>query len=188
MDIILNPKDSILARESLGVSQAAVSRDTGINRVYISQFESGKRILEDTDQCALRDHYQDLGWDPTKSEKEKNKTGNSDSLPIRIRDGVVVLNDLTDDYIEETLAEIYSTKAIVQNAEKEEVPRGFFNGIDQEKAVRKAIWILLHYMKIHQLQSSLQGRKPQKTDEITAEKVETTSDYIHLFMKNYGII
>lgn len=42
------------ARESLGLSQAKVSRDTGINRTYLSRFESGIQILPDDHLQALQ--------------------------------------------------------------------------------------------------------------------------------------
>jgi len=50
------------ARESLGLSQASVSRETGLNRTYLSRFESGIQILSDANLQALQDHYATSGF------------------------------------------------------------------------------------------------------------------------------
>ncbi len=37
------------ARESMGISQSKLAKELGINRAYLSQFESGKRLLNDNE-------------------------------------------------------------------------------------------------------------------------------------------
>jgi transcriptional regulator with XRE-family HTH domain len=185
MQLILNPHESISARNSLDISQSAVSRDTGINRVYISQFESGKRILEDSQLNALRDNYIELGWIPPEPNSESQPK--TKSYPVKIRDGVVVLNYYSDEKIEEILSEIYAIKSDLQNSEQQEIPRGYFGNIDQDKALRRCIWILLHYMKLYQLQESLQGKKAKNKSEIEISQVETNADYVQIIMRNYGL-
>ncbi len=47
MEQILTARNLKKARESLNLSQAKVSNETGTNRAYLSQFEGGQRILND---------------------------------------------------------------------------------------------------------------------------------------------
>lgn len=184
MKVILDPKVSISARENIGVSQSAVSRDTGINRVYISQFESGKRILEDRDKQALLDYYHELGWPENSGAGETLEDPNN---MFSVKDGLIVPKTLTNDEIEDLLSELYATRESAQKMEQDSIPRGFFGGVDQDKALSNSLTILLHYMKIQRLQAKLQGRSEHLEPIQTLDKAQINRDYLDLLLDSRGL-
>lgn len=50
------------ARAMLNLSQAKVSRETGISRSYLSQFENGSRKLANSEISSLREYYEEAGY------------------------------------------------------------------------------------------------------------------------------
>ncbi|MFT5185657.1 MAG: transcriptional regulator with XRE-family HTH domain, partial [Flavobacteriales bacterium] len=54
MEQILKSIELKNLRQSRGVSQAQLARDVGIQRSYISQFENGKYLFEDTELTSIR--------------------------------------------------------------------------------------------------------------------------------------
>lgn len=50
------------ARAMLNLSQAKVSRETGISRSYLSQFENGSRKLSNSELSSLREYYEEAGY------------------------------------------------------------------------------------------------------------------------------
>lgn len=53
----LTPETCKAARTTAALSQARVAADLGINRTYLSQFESGKYRLDDTTLTKLHDYF-----------------------------------------------------------------------------------------------------------------------------------
>lgn len=52
------------AREILNLSQSMVARDTKIPRPYLSEFEHGKRSLDNEQLVELDEYYRCNGWEP----------------------------------------------------------------------------------------------------------------------------
>lgn len=173
MKLTLTPSQSMEARDSLGLSQAAVARETGTPRVYLSQFESGKRILSESQLTTLLDYYEGLGWEP-----EEEPQDNTDAKP-RVRDGLVLPDALPDDE-----AELY-LDAIQQNREKamellsEPVPRGLFGGINEEEVMSKSFNAILHLAASVKAQLALQGQSDEMADvPKTDREIETVGQYV----------
>ena len=58
---LCNPSQSRAAREQARLSQAKVSRATGVSRTQLALFEVGKYLLDDASLKALRRFYEDIG-------------------------------------------------------------------------------------------------------------------------------
>jgi transcriptional regulator with XRE-family HTH domain len=61
MEPVLTAQKAKSARNAAQLSQGKVATDLGINRSYLSLFESGKYVLDDNTLAQLRDYYQDHG-------------------------------------------------------------------------------------------------------------------------------
>lgn len=195
MDTILTPNESTTARVSLGLSQASVARDTGINRVYISQFEGEKRILDDSELHSLRDHYIANGWEPS-DELEPSTEENINQLetsepPVRIWDGFLVPNLMPVDEVENLLDEYHNTKARISELEKEGVSRGIFGGLYEQETFNKSVKVMLHYVLLHRIVLQLQGRTDEISDTLSrtelylnreGARVECSGDYIQYLL------
>ena len=112
MEIILTPAQAKTARTQLGLSQGKIATMLNMNRSYLSQFENGKYILNDSDLERLRIHYESEGYDfddtlgavPQISDTDR---GNQDSS-ARIIDGFLVPEYIAQDQIEDLLFEYES--------------------------------------------------------------------------------
>lgn len=58
----LTAQQSIDAREQLQLSQTKVVSATAVPRMYLSQFEMGKRLLKDSENENLFLFYESEGW------------------------------------------------------------------------------------------------------------------------------
>jgi transcriptional regulator with XRE-family HTH domain len=136
---ILSPAQAISAREELSMSQAKVALDTGISRPYLSQFEGGKRILEDDKQQILLDYYTGYGWVYPEPIFE------DDHLPYIIRDGFAVSESIHNQDLEDLLSEHYENAKKIDELKSLKVKRGSWLGkIDKEHAN----WIWLQVMML----------------------------------------
>ena len=61
MEQVMTAQQAKSARSAAHFSQGKVATDLGINRSYLSLFESGKYVLDDSTLTQLRDYYQDHG-------------------------------------------------------------------------------------------------------------------------------
>ncbi len=100
MDQILTAQQAKSARNAAHLSQGKVATDLGINRSYLSLFESEKYVLDDSTLTQLRDYYQDHG---VNLDGAPGAPGNAKAIPAssasdgsRFRDGFL-LPDATDD-------------------------------------------------------------------------------------------
>jgi transcriptional regulator with XRE-family HTH domain len=134
---IISPLQAVSAREELNLSQAKVASETGISRPYLSQFEGGKRMLEDVKQQVLLDYYAGYGWEYPEPIFEE---GGDDLLPYIIRDGFAVLESIHSEELEEILSEHYENAEKIEKLKLTEVKRGSWSSkIDKEHA--NFIWL-----------------------------------------------
>jgi transcriptional regulator with XRE-family HTH domain len=134
---IISPVQAVSAREELNLSQAKVASDTGISRPYLSQFEGGKRILEDDKQQILLDYYAGYGWLYPEPIFEDD---NDDFLPYIIRDGFAVPESIHNQELEDLLSEHYENAKKIEELKSLKVKRGSWLGkIDKEHA--NFIWL-----------------------------------------------
>ena len=131
---ILSNTQAVAARAAASLSQSFVAKDIGISRAYLSQFESGKRILEDRWLIALKEYYQARGWNP---ESSTSSAPEIESDNIRIRDGFQISGALEEDEIESLLENYYSNQLEIEALSGSEVPRGsIFQSVAKEKALK----------------------------------------------------
>src|SRR3569833_4745641 len=62
MKITLTPEVAIGARQKTLLSQDKVATDLGINRAYLSLFESGKYLFDECLLSSLRAYYEEKGY------------------------------------------------------------------------------------------------------------------------------
>lgn len=61
MEMILTPETAKAARQKINLSQGKVAADLGINRAYLSHFESGKHLFDTSVLLSLRRYYEKNG-------------------------------------------------------------------------------------------------------------------------------
>lgn len=175
---ILNPSDSIEARKQLNLSQAKVANDIGLSRSYLSQFESGKRVLEDTWMEDLKVYYVENGWDEPNIQMLTAQNSGEDL--VLTRDGFVVSEDLSEPAIEELLEERYKNEQLIENMRQSKLSRGFlFGNLDEEEAIRDSIPLLLVAARQCEIAKVLHGQSSENrgTEKIDKGAMETIGDY-----------
>lgn len=177
------PTESIRAREFLALSQARVARDTGINRSYLSQYESGKRILEDRWKLALKDYYVSLGWDPHLDPEDLIEPERELEPPFNLvsRDGFeIALSDM--EAVEILLEEFYESGDQLELLEQVPIERGFFGELEAADALWQCRQYLAHTARQVEILRSLRGHS-KLTEEAASNaadisKIKTVGDYV----------
>jgi transcriptional regulator with XRE-family HTH domain len=189
---IISPVQAVSAREELNLSQAKVASDTGISRPYLSQFEGGKRILEDAKQQVLLDYYTGYGWmypEPIFEERD------NDLLPYIIRDGFAVPESIHNQELEDLLTEHYENAEKIEKLKLTAVKRGSWLGkIDKEHA--NFIWLQVMMLTARQytIKQLLHGQLDVGGEFVEQEKaqISTIGEYgddmfYHIFVKREGL-
>lgn len=78
------------ARSALGKSQGEVSKETGISRAYLSQFENGIRKLTDSELVVLKDYYEDSGFLFNSDSEIEPETKNVSSESLKLQEEIAV--------------------------------------------------------------------------------------------------
>lgn len=186
---VLTPDQAIEARVSLNLSQAKVASDTGINRAYLSQFESGKRVLEDRYLDPLLEYYENQGWKPA-PDVEKQPVAqriNSPKHSLHISDGFVIAGSVNSAQEEELLEEYYQNGLELEKLSSEDLPRGFLGGLDENAAIKKSLRPLLLAARQFEIKQILHGQHaPRKAnvDPEDSRTVVTVSDYLECLLMN----
>ena len=136
---ILSNTQAVAARSALNLSQAKVAKHIALSRAYLSQFESGKRILEDRWQSSLLEYYQAHGWNP---ETPDTPPAEAEPSSIKIRDGFQISAALEDSEIEELLNTYYENQLQIDFLASSEAPKGFFEGVSEERAQKPTLELL----------------------------------------------
>ena len=193
---LLQPEQSIEARELLNLSQAKVARETGINRTYLSQFENGQRILKDAENDALYGYYDTQGLDVEGLAQTLVNTGNTTSPdaqmvtindlkpaysvnPSRIKDGIVVSRNLDSDTVETLMAEYYELENTIVTQLKQPVSRTFlFNDIDAQETFNTAKTVLLACYRQRQIKLALHGQS-DITNKQSSDRVNVIREFLN---------
>lgn len=164
----LNQTSAKEIRESLKLSQAKVANETGINRAYISQYESGRRVMEDRDLETLEHFYIQEGWDPMPLDPEQPPM---EIEGFRYVDGFIVTepeSEIEEEQLEALIQEYYDNAESINEMRTQPVEKGFlFGGLDKESTTEKALPLLTLYARQYQIKETLQGRSalPVITEE-----------------------
>ncbi|MFT7294895.1 MAG: transcriptional regulator with XRE-family HTH domain [Pseudohongiellaceae bacterium] len=136
---ILSNTQAVAARSALNLSQAKVAKDIGLSRAYLSQFESGKMILEDRWLNTLNSYYQDLDWNP---EEITNAKASNAADGFRMRDGFQISAELDDSQVEELLSSYYDNRLHIEALGNALAPKSFLMGLSREKAQKSTFKLL----------------------------------------------
>jgi len=142
MNSLQTPQTLRQVRETLGLSQASVSAETGIDRSNISRFENGRLILNDEELDTLQDHYVSLGFDFSEIETEDDQEVDEFDQPVVLRDfctimdGFVLPEYYSPEEAEELLAELKHHEDYIE-AELHSAPRVGFFGVDETNLRRR---------------------------------------------------
>lgn len=162
-------------RESLSLSQAMVASETGVNRAYISQYEGGRRVLEDRDLEALERFYIQEGWDPAPDNGEQPL---AEVAGFRMVDGFTIIEPESEEDMETLIQEYYDNADSIAEMRTLPVEREFFfGGLAKESTTNKALPLLTLYARQQQIKDILQGRMPA-AEALDADKVQTLGDFI----------
>ncbi len=126
MNSIISADQCKSARSTLGLSQAAVARATGINRTQLALFEVRRYVLEDERLRTLRAYFEAGGYQFARdaeaasaatapaTSSDRSANGHPDA---KLLDGFIVASGLDEAPVEDMLAEIANNdEAIVQLA------------------------------------------------------------------------
>lgn len=176
---ILNPEQARQARETLGLSQSLVSKETGISRAYISQYETGYRILEDTSQEALSEFYISQGWNPTPTPKGVT---NEDPSPFILMDGMLIVKPESEGDLEALIDEYYENDELIAELRNEPVESGWLlGGLDREGSTEKALPLLALYARQYQIKETLQGRLDDSS-KLDGAEPKTIGNFVDLVL------
>lgn len=141
----LTPEACKAARTTAALSQARVAADLGINRTYLSQFESGKYRLDDTTLTKLHDYF---------TEKAESLTQESAHTQISAENAA----EATDDNaaINQELEELRSSIASLCAYD---LDNSRFLGlwINDEDAEKRTSEVLLLMARAYLLQEEIKG-------------------------------
>lgn len=181
---ILSFKQAVAAREELALSQAGVARAVGISRPYLSDFERGKRVLEDRWLTALHEHYVELGWVPaaeTQPSAGSKKTANG----FRVADGFVIAGQVSNETAEALLEEHHQNSCEINELCTNEVVSGFFGGLDEEATRGLCLRPFLLLARQREILQVLQGQYEPSGLEINASSptaVRTIGEYMEVLL------
>jgi len=188
----LTPSEAIKARETLNLSQSRVARDTGLSRSYLSQFENGKRILEDRWLNTLYEYYSSLGWSNTKESTSDSTESNPPSPTkldhkLNIVDGFVIPIGVEAEYVvEDLMDEFYDNSQKIEKCRHKKISRnvGFLfgddRGIDNETAYEESRRMLILMARQYEIIQILHGQHENCHSGVTTEldTVKTVGDYV----------
>jgi len=154
------------AREKLGLSQTSVSKETGLNRTYLSRFESGVQILPDHNLQDLQDHYAAMGFDFSEIADTENdhQEPNEDGMPTvprencTIIDGFLIPDGISSLEVEELLDELRHHEDFIES-ELKKAPISGLLGIDSGNLKRKLRLIGLRGLRCYSIVQKLKGRE-----------------------------
>lgn len=187
MIFTLTAQHSIDAREQLQLSQTKVASATGIPRMYISQFETGKRLLKDSENDTLFLFYESEGWqistgtngDNHETTEKPNKQ-HQPQTSLRIRDGFVITPALDNETLETLMDEYYSIEQQLATLENMPIKRGFFGDIDEQETLNKAFPLLLKYYRLYQIKRVLHGQREDDgiDNSLVQKDIELIKDHL----------
>jgi transcriptional regulator with XRE-family HTH domain len=161
MNNLQTPEILKKARENLGLSQTSVSRETGLNRTYLSRFESGVQILPDDNLQALQDHYATMGFDFSEvAEEEPNQHGNPTVARegVTIMDGFLIPDEIDPITVEELLSELKQHEDFIES-ELSAIPKSGLFGTDETNLRRRLRLIGLRGLRCYSIVQALKGRE-----------------------------
>jgi len=187
MDQVLTAQQAKSARTAAHLSQGKVATDLGINRSYLSLFESGKYVLDDSTLTQLRDYYQDYGVNldgtPSVPGNAKTMPASTASEGPRFRDGFLLPDAMDDDEADALLTEYAENREKISALCAEDLTKGFLNslfGVDSDEAAEPVNKVLTLMARNFAIIEQLQGHDTVLLPTPAEAKREkrTTGDFV----------
>lgn len=195
MEAILTAGQAKEARSKTRLSQGKVATELGINRAYLSLFEGGKYVLEDSVLKELRGYYERHGFtfDEDNTLKQTAPAPRPERTPVRLMDGFQVIDAMPDEEAEALLAEHTQNRAKIRELCAQKPKEGgfamFFSDIDEEDLRVRLNEILMLMARNFTLVEQLQGREtvlPRLAAQAKAPR-DTVGDCLSaLFAETFG--
>jgi transcriptional regulator with XRE-family HTH domain len=187
MDPVLTAQQAKRARNAAQLSQGKVATDLGINRSYLSLFESEKYVLDDNTLTQLRDYYQDHGASlddaPGAPDNAKTLPASTTSARARLRDGFLLPNATDDDEADALLTEYAENREKISALCAEDLTKGFLNslfGVDDDEAAEPVNKVLTLMGRNFTIIEQLQGHDTVllPTGAEAKREKRTTGDFV----------
>ncbi len=186
MDQVLTAQQAKSARNAAHFSQGKVATDLGINRSYLSLFESGKYVLDDNTLTQLRDYYQDHGVNldgaPGAPNNARTVPASTASEGARLRDGFLLPEAMDDDEADALLTEYAENRENISALCAEDLTKGFFVtlfGVDGDEAAERVNKVLTLMARNFAIIEQLQGHNTVLPIRADAKREKrTTGDFV----------
>jgi transcriptional regulator with XRE-family HTH domain len=159
----ITPAELKSLRTLKGVSQAALAHAVGLQRSYVSQFETGKYLMTDAELQAIADHFEAL---PDVNDHVSEMRPES-LLEARVVDGVLVPGAKDGDALEEQVEALQVAQAELGAACNVSMPRGLLWGVDSAALDRLVSDAGIAALKVVHGMRGIQGRELFALDEGT---------------------
>lgn len=173
----LTPTDSKQARDELNLSQAKVSAETGINRAYLSQFENGSRILNDSTLNQLKDYYLNQGWPGTNSDSIEEKVSSQEDN-IRVWDGFVIPQATEEVEAYNLLSEYHKNQSEIIKSQNEKSVHCWFFGFDEDGTRAKCQRLMLLMARNYAIVRQLHGQRTMIPTARPGNEIDSLGAYI----------
>ncbi len=192
MTTLFTPQQAKTARAAAQLSQGRVASDLGINRSYLSQFESGKLLLDDATLNRLRVYYLKYGarlepaaHAPLPQFEDDSEEGNG----VRLRDGFLLPPEADENQVDALLNEYAENRRRIADMCSIDLSNsGFLGfGVDEDKGNKRAEEVLGLMARNYAIIEELQGHEIiyfNSQQAITGEK-KKVRDFVALRLKPY---
>jgi transcriptional regulator with XRE-family HTH domain len=187
MAIQFTAQQAKTARVNVQLSQGRVASDLGINRSYLSQFESGKLLFDDATLNRLRDYYSKCGArleSVTHAPSPQLEHDGQEGSTLHLRDGFLLPPEADEHHIDALLAEYAENRRrIVDICNIDLSNSGFFGfGVDEDKGNKRAEEALNFMARNYAIVEELQGHEIIyfNPNQASSSDKKTVSDFVKL--------
>jgi len=188
MSIILTAQQAKQAREAVRLSQGKISSVLGINRTYLSLFESGKYIFDDQALEDLRKYYEGLGYDF----QDEGLDGGIDvinyPLPAppdnisnqSVSDGVEASSELPVQGHTELLTEYEANRQAINDLASQEVGGGLFSDWFEEPGEEEKLRLITLMARNYSIHEEMKGHHTIRPcdPEMLDNKMDTVGEMV----------
>jgi hypothetical protein len=188
MEAIFTAEQAKEARSKTRLSQGKVAADLGINRTYLSLFEGGKYVFEDSVLESLRSYYEQQGYDFGDTDPPAGGRGAVHQAPqgrgsVRVMDGFQVVAAMQDEEAEMLLSEYVQNRVKINELCAQKPKDDWFGEVHEGDLHKRQQQILTLMARNFTIVEQLHGHEtvlPCYRSEEDAQK-ETVGDYLKKF-------
>jgi transcriptional regulator with XRE-family HTH domain len=187
MQIAFSSKQAKSARIAAQISQSKVASDLGLNRSYLSLFESGKYVFDDATLRTLRDYYQ--AYDATNSRTPQATPTDISGLPLtgadesegaRLCDGFLIPPGMDETEVDRLLHEYAQNRKKISALCSYDIRANSFLFIDSSEVAAKTTEVLQIMARNFTVIETLQGHDTVRpwTKDAKNGRASTTGDFL----------